>query len=168
MERKAKTIPNITERAIYRARRAMRAAKDCGTYANRRIIFGKDFFRLVRLKAFGVLVEDDAVFNEILDAAKTAYISTGLNRFNPKVPKKRADLVRASNVSYDIIDVIDNLERRCMLHNRWDVYNPVHTTMATILRILNSRLLLTAYLNYPRIRQILETYRHIHIKIEEK
>ena len=70
MERKAKTIPNITEMAVRGARQYMRLVKENGTYIKRRRTFGRNIFMFVLLKAFGTHTERDAIFNEILEAIK--------------------------------------------------------------------------------------------------
>ena len=185
MERKAKTIPNITEMAVRKTRQYMRYIKDNGTYMKRRRTFSTNIFTFMILKAYGAYTERDAVFNEVLEAVKSAYMSTGLNRFNAIIPKDKREIIndacaRADNgrldrnghptqqpTSYNIYDIVEWLERKCVLHNRLDSYDPIHTTMVTVSRIINSRLMLTAYLNYPRIRRVLETYKHVHIKTEE-
>ena len=185
MERKAKTIPNITEMAVRKTRQYMRYVKDNGTYMKRRKTFSTNIFTFMILKAYGTHTEGDAVFNEVMEAVKSAYMSTGLSRFNPIIPKDKREIIsdayaKADNrcldrdgrptqepTSYNIYEIIEWLERKYIFRNRWDVYDPVHSTMVTVSRIINSRLMFTAYLNYPRIRRVLETYRHIHIKTEE-
>ena len=156
-------IPSITAAAVTAARERMRNDKDMGIYIKKRIWYPRDILREIFVMVMSMYCREEAVFHEFIDVIHTACMRTDMYRLCPDFTEN-AEKSRRKWESFNMESLAEECEYKA-LHGTDDeaTYEKARKTTNAIFRIIKSRLKATLYLNYPRIRKILETRMNIRI-----
>ena len=156
-------IPNITAAAVAAARERMRNDKDMGIYIKKRIWYPRDILREIFVMTMTMYCRKETIFREFIDAIHTACVRTDMYRLCPDFTENAAK-TRRRYESFDMESLAEECEYKA-LHGTDDeaTYEKARKTTNALFRIIKSRLRATLYIQYPRIRKILETRMNIHI-----
>lgn len=160
-----KLFPNITAEAVAAVRERIRNDKDMGAYIKKRPRYSPSITYEIYLMAMTMFSRKDAVFSEFLDVAHMACVRTDMYRLCPNITK-HIEESHVSGESFDIDSVMEECERN-LEHNEDDkMYERARRNTVAAYRILRSHLTATLYMNYPRLRKILETYSNVRINAQ--
>lgn len=164
MERKAKTIPNITAEAVSSTRKRMRRLKDIGTYIKMRAKSPQGIMFEIFVTAVMMHNMEETAFHEFFDVIHTACVRTDMYRFYPNFTEN-AEKSHVRGESFGGYEgLIEDCERRITQStDDMAMYEKVRKTTNAVFRIVKSRLKATLYKDYPRIRKVLETHSNIRI-----
>ena len=156
-------IPSITAAAVTATRERMRNDKDMGIYIKKRIWYPRDILREIFVRAMSMYCRKEAVFREFIDVIHAACMRTDMYRLCSDFTEN-AEKSRRKWESFNMESLAEECEYKA-LHGTDDeaTYEKARKTTNAVFRIIKSRLKATLYLNYPRIRKILETRMNIRI-----
>ena len=166
MERKAKTIPNITAEAVASTRKRMRRLKDIGTYIKMRAKSPQGIMFEIFVTAVMMHNMEETAFREFFDVIHTACVRTDMYRLYPNFTEN-AEKSHVRGESFGGYEgLIEDCERRITQStDDMEMYAKARKTTTAVYRIVKSRLKATLYKDYPRIRRVLETHSNIHINV---
>ena len=156
-------IPSITAAAVTATRERMRNDKDMGIYIKKRIWYPRDILREIFVMAMSMYCREEAVFREFIDVIHAACMRTDMYRLCHDFTEN-AEKSRRKWESFNMESLAEECEYKA-LHGTDDeaTYEKARKTTNAVFRIIKSRLKATLYMNYPRIRKILETRMNIRI-----
>ena len=156
-------IPNITAAAVAAARERMRNDKDMGIYIKKRVWYPRDILREIFVMTMTMYCRKEAIFREFIDAIHTACVRTDMYRLCPDFTENAAKTHRRYE-SFDMESLAEECEYKATYGaNDEATYEKARKTTNALFRIIKSRLRATLYIQYPRIRKILETRMNIRI-----